>query len=141
VSIQLRLSKDELSGVLKNAFPAAIRPSLGELVSIAPGHVRMRLEPNPTLLRPGRIVSGPAIVALADVAAYAVILAHIGAVEMAVTSTLSISFLRACKPETMIADARLLKLGRRLASVDVRVWQGSEAHIVAQATLGYAIPD
>jgi uncharacterized protein (TIGR00369 family) len=137
---QLRLSIDELSKVLDRAFPVAARPLLGELVSVAVDHVRMRLAPQPSMLRPGGIVSGPSQVALIDVAAYAVILAHIGANEMAVTSTLSVSFLRSCKPEDIIADARLLKLGRRLAAVDVRLWQGAEDRIVAQATLGYALP-
>lgn len=137
---QLRLSLAELTKFLDGAFPAATRAALGEVVSLAPGHVRMRLEPDESLLRPGGIVSGPAQVALMDVAAYAVVLAHIGAVEMAVTSTMSVSFLRSCKRETMTADARLLKLGRRVASVDARIWQGSEDRLVAQATLGYMIP-
>src|SRR5690242_8031401 len=106
---QLRLSKYELSKVLDQAFPVAARPLLGELVSVAVDHVRMRLAPQDSMLRPGGIVSGPSQVALIDVAAYAVILAHIGAIEMAVTSTLSVSFLRSCKPEDIIADARLLK--------------------------------
>jgi uncharacterized protein (TIGR00369 family) len=138
---QLRLSKDELSKVLDHAFPAGARPLLGELVSVEIDHVRMRLEPAPVMLRPGGIVSGPAQVALLDVAAYAVILAHIGPVEMAVTSTMSVNFLRACKAETMVADARILKLGRRIATVDARIWQQTEERLVAQATLGYAIPN
>ena len=77
---------------------------------------------------------------LVDVAAYAVILAHIGPVAMAMTNTLTINFLRVCRMEPVYADARLLKLGRRLASVDVRLWQGSEDRLVAQATVGYALP-
>jgi uncharacterized protein (TIGR00369 family) len=137
---QLRLSKDELTKVLDQAFPAGARPLLGELVDVALDHVRMRLAPHPSMLRPGGIISGPAQVALIDVAAYAVILAHIGPVEMAVTSTMSVNFLRACKAEVMMADARILKLGRRIATVDVRVWQQTEDRVIAQATLGYAIP-
>lgn len=78
--------------------------------------------------------------ALADVAAYGVIAAHHGAEAMAVTNMLSISFLRACRLEPVFADAHLLKLGRRLATVDVRIWQGSEDRLVAQSTVGYALP-
>ncbi len=40
----------------------------------------------------------------------------------------------------MIADARLLKLGRRMATVDVRLWQEVEDRLVAQATVGYVLP-
>jgi uncharacterized protein (TIGR00369 family) len=78
--------------------------------------------------------------ALIDVAAYAVILAHIGPVAMAVTHTLNVTFLRACQFETVVADARLIKLGRRLATVDVRLWQGSDDNLIAQSTVGYALP-
>lgn len=78
--------------------------------------------------------------ALIDVAAYAVILAHVGPVAMAVTHTLNVTFLRACQFETVVADARLIKLGRRLATVDVRLWQGSDDNLIAQSTIGYALP-
>lgn len=100
----------------------------------------MRLDPGPDMIRPGGIVSGPTLMGLADVAAWAVVLAHVGPVAMAVTNSLSINFLRACQLDAVIADARLLKLGRRLATVDVRLWQGDEQRLVAQATVGYALP-
>lgn len=59
---------------------------------------------------------------------------------MAVTNTLSVSFLRPCRLEPVFADARLLKLGRRFASIDVRLWQSTEDRLIAQATVGYALP-
>jgi acyl-coenzyme A thioesterase PaaI-like protein len=137
---RLRLSLDELAAFLDEAFPAAARPNLGELVSVAPGRVRMTLQPVPSMIRPGGIVSGPTLMGVVDAAAYAVILAHIGPVEMAVTNTLSVSFLRPCRLEPFFADAHLLKLGRRLASVDTRLWQSTEDCLVAQAIVGYALP-
>jgi uncharacterized protein (TIGR00369 family) len=137
---QLLLSHEELAAFLDDAFPAEARPALGQLVSVELDHVRMTLEPGPAMVRPGGIVSGPTLMGLIDVAAYAVVLAHVGPVEMAVTTTLSVTFLRPCRYETVMADARLLKLGRRLAAIDVRVWQGSEDRLVAQATVGYALP-
>jgi uncharacterized protein (TIGR00369 family) len=137
---KLHLDKQALSAFLDSAFPAATRPSLGEVAAVNLGHVQLTLEPLPEMIRPGDIVSGPALMALIDVAAYAAVLAHIGPVAMAVTHTLNVTFLRACRFETVVADARLLKLGRRLATVDVRVWQGSDDHLVAQSTVGYALP-
>ncbi|HEX7871975.1 MAG TPA: PaaI family thioesterase [Sphingobium sp.] len=130
----------DLSRFLDRAFPVEARASLGELVSIDPGRVRMRLDPKDEMLRPGAIVSGPVQMGLIDVAAYAVILAHVGAEPMAVTHNLNVTFLRQAGREEIIADAVLLRLGRRLASVDVRLWQGSEDRLVAQATVGYALP-
>lgn len=129
-----------LSAFLDEAFPAAARPAFGDLVAVHSGHARMQLEPGPAMIRPGDIVSGPTLMGLVDVAAYAVVLAHIGPVAMAVTNSLNIAFLRACRLEPVMADARLLKLGRRLATVDVRIWQGVEDNLIAQATVGYALP-
>jgi acyl-coenzyme A thioesterase PaaI-like protein len=77
---------------------------------------------------------------LVDRAAYAVILAHIGPVAMAVTSNLNMSFLRAVKQQTVWCDAVLLKLGKRLATVDCRLWQDDPANLVGQAVVTYAIP-
>lgn len=136
----LRLTVAELSAFLDAAFPSSARATLGEVESLARGRLRMRLDPLPAMARPGGIVSGPTLMALADVAAYGVIAAHHGPEAMAVTNALSISFLRACRFEPIVADAHLMKLGRRLATVDVRIWQGAEDRLVAQATVGYALP-
>lgn len=135
-----QLSIAEVTAFLDAAFPAEARRLMGEVAALSPGFLRMRLDPDPVMLRPGNIVSGPVMMALADVAAYAAIAAHHGPEAMAVTNALSISFLRACRFEPIWADARILKLGRRLANIDVRIWQDSEDHIVAQATVGYALP-
>lgn len=136
----LRLDLDTLAAFLDGAFPPAARPAFGTLVALAPGHARLRLDPTPAMLRPGNIVSGPTLMGLADFAAYAIVLGHVGPVAMAVTTSLHVTFLRACRLAPVIADARLLKLGRKLATVDVRLWQGRESRPVAQATVGYVLP-
>lgn len=135
----LVMTPDELSAFFRQAFPGDSGRNF-TFERFEPGFLRIKLVPNDTMLRPGNLVSGPTQMALADRAAYAVILAHIGPVAMAVTSNLNMSFLRGVQQEPFFADAALLKLGRRLASVDVRLWQGSEQHIVAQSTVTYAIP-
>ena len=100
--------------------------------------VHAHSSPDPFLLY--KIVSGPTLMGLADFAAYAVLIAHIRPVAMAVTNSLNIAFLRACRLAPIVADARLLKLGRRLSTVDVRLWQDREARLVAQATVNYVLP-
>ena len=140
MDLPLRMDAAELSAFFDEAFPAAARPAFGDLVLVAPGHVRMRLAPTSDMTRPGNIVSGPVLMGLVDVAAYAVVLAHVGPVAMAVTNTLTMNFLRACRCEPVLADARLLKLGRRLALVDVRLWQDDERKLTGQGTVGYALP-
>lgn len=136
----LQFDLDGLSAFIDDSFPAKARPALGQLVALAPGHARLRLDPDEDMIRPGGIVSGPVLMGLVDVAAWAAVLAHVGPVAMAVTHSLNMAFLRACAVAPVIADARLLRLGRRLATIDVRLWQDSEDRLVAQSTVGYALP-
>lgn len=138
-AMQLQMTAEELDSFFEKAFPGH-RHSDHIFEILEPGRARLKLIPNDTMLRPGGIISGPTQMALADRAAYAVILAHIGPVAMAVTSNLNMSFLRAAEQKPLFADAWLLKLGRRLATVDVRIWQTDESKIVAQSTVTYAIP-
>ncbi|THG38700.1 PaaI family thioesterase [Sphingomonas olei] len=133
------LSVEELRTLLAGAFPGRAGEG-GTVEVLGPGTARMILDPLLAMARPGNIVSGPTLMTLADHVAYAVILAHTGPMLMAVTHTLTMSFLRACRFERIVADATILKMGRRLVTVDVRIWQGSEAGIVAQATVGYTLP-
>ena len=103
--------------------------------------VALRLKVSDKHLRPGGTVSGPAIFALADVAMYLAILARIGPVALAVTTNCAVDFLR--KPEAgrdLLAEARLLKLGRRLAVGDVLVFSEGMEEPVARAGLTYSIP-
>jgi len=134
------MSVAELEAFFRKAFPDVAEEQHARIDAIQPGRVRLTLPKGALGLRPGGIVSGPTQMGLADRAAYAVILAHIGPVAMAVTSNLNFSFLRAVEAKAVHADAVLLKLGRRLATVDVRLWQDSEAVVLAQASVTYAIP-
>jgi uncharacterized protein (TIGR00369 family) len=91
--------------------------------------------------RPGDTVSGPTMMALADRVVYIAILAEIGLVPLAVTTNLNISFMR--KPsleKDLIAEAFLLKLGRRLAVAEVKIFVDGEDELVAHATVTYSIP-
>ncbi len=75
-----------------------------------------------------------------DTVAYALVLAHIGDQLMAVTSSLTMNFLRGAKPGDLYAEAELLRLGRRIAVCDVRLWTEGPDRLAAQALVTYAIP-
>ncbi len=103
--------------------------------------ITLRLKVTAQHLRPGNVISGPSIFALADVAVYLAILARIGMVPMTVTTNCSIDFLRkAAADRDLLADARVLKLGRSLAVGDVLLYSEGLADPVARAGLTYAIP-
>jgi uncharacterized protein (TIGR00369 family) len=135
------LDADGVNALMRRAFPQADPESLSRVVEVAPGRVRM-VAPyrGEGMLRPGGVISGPNLMALADNAAYALVLAHLGEVLMAVTSQLSISFLRGAAPGELNAEAELLRLGRRLVVCDVRLWTESRARLAAQANVTYVLP-
>lgn len=137
--LTLAMTAEELAAFFREAFPGDTGRNFS-FERYGPGMLTIRLDPDESMLRPGQLVSGPTQMALADRAAFAVILAHLGPVAMAVTSNLNMSFLRGVRMEPLFADATLLRLGRKLASVDVRLWQRDEREIVAQSTVTYAIP-
>jgi uncharacterized protein (TIGR00369 family) len=104
------------------------------------GEATIRLPARHDFIRPGGSVAGPAMMALADCAMYGVVLSLRGDAIMAVTSNLTIHFLRAPKPADLIAKAKLLRLGRRLAVVEVTVHAAGEDKPVAHVTGTYALP-
>jgi uncharacterized protein (TIGR00369 family) len=91
-------------------------------------------------IRPGGTVSGPTMFMLADTALYIAVLASIGPKALAVTTNMSINFLRKPAVKDLIADCRLLKLGTRLAVGEVAIYSDGEAEPVAHATGTYSIP-
>ena len=135
----LRLSVQELNTFFSEAFGAGeLSASVTEL---ALGRVQVVRPANQVALRPGGVISGPTMMALADMAVYALVLGHIGIVPMAVTTSLTMHFLRPAKPGDLIGDASLLRLGRRIATAEVRLWSESADRIAAHATVAYAIPE
>ena len=136
----IRLDADALNEFMKQAFPHSEPGSRGYVISAAPGHIQARMDPNDKALRPGGLISGPTQMGFADMAAYALVLAHIGPGAMAVTSALNYQFLRPCRPGPLFADAYMLRLGKRLAVMDVRIWTDDADRPVGQANVTYAIP-
>ena len=95
----------------------------------------------PAELRPGGTVSGPVLMATADVALYAAILGEIGIVPLTVTTSLNINFLR--KPvatAAIIGVCKLIKLGRTLAVGEVSLYSEGRSELVAHAVGTYSIP-
>jgi uncharacterized protein (TIGR00369 family) len=137
----LKMTAAELTDFLAREFPQAFgdgRPSIIE--SVSPGAARVRLKADEQHLRPGGTISGPAMMALCDGAMYVAILAAIGPVALAVTTNLSINFLRKPDPGDLIADCKLLKLGKRLAVGEVAIHAAGNEELVAHCVATYSIP-
>jgi uncharacterized protein (TIGR00369 family) len=138
--LQPKLDAQGVNLLLQRAFPDAPPEQLPRVLKVAPGRVEVVRAYGPGMLRPGQLVSGPNLMALADTAAYALVLAHVGEQLMAVTSSLMINFLRGAQPGDLHAEAEMLRLGRRNAVCDVRLWTETPDRLAAQATVTYAIP-
>lgn len=135
------MSIDDLNRFLETDFPEIHTDGkVFEVTAVGTGTVSMRLVPSQRHLRPGGTVSGPTMFALADVTAYCCVLAHIGPVALAVTTSLNINFLRKPEPGPLSCDCRLLKLGKRLAVIEASISAGAADELVAHATATYSIP-
>jgi uncharacterized protein (TIGR00369 family) len=95
-----------------------------------------------SMLRPGGTISGPTLMVLADLAMYVVLLSAIGPIGLAVTTNLNINFLRkGAAGQDVLAAARLLKLGKRLAVGEVSLLSGTSPDPIAHVTSTYSIPN
>ncbi|WP_374654532.1 PaaI family thioesterase [Phenylobacterium sp.] len=140
MSLTLQMDADGVNSLLRRAFPEGSDVLFPVVTTVEPGRVVVVRQYHPAMLRPGELVSGPTLMGLADTAAYALVLSHVGEQLMAVTSSLVMNFLRGAKPGDIHAEAQMLRLGRRNAVCDVRLWTESPERLAAQATVTYAIP-
>jgi uncharacterized protein (TIGR00369 family) len=132
------MTPDDLNEFLAGAFPNS--PRSHRVVEVTDTGVVLHLPVGPEHERPGGTVSGPAMMGLVDGAAWLATLSRIGPVALAVTSSLTINFLRKPSLERdLVAHAEVLKLGRRLSVTEVRLTSGDD--LVAQASVTYAIPE
>jgi len=133
----LRLTAAEIEAVIRHGLPGAGDFAVEE---VRPRYARVRLAFSERMLRPGHIVSGPALFAAADTAMYALVMAHIGPVVMAVTTNMNLNFLNAAPAGDIVAEARLLRLGVRTAVMEVELFTGPDRTFAAHATGTYALP-
>jgi uncharacterized protein (TIGR00369 family) len=135
-----RLTRDEVAAFLSVEFPQMQIGRIFTIEAVGPMSARLRMAYHPSQLRPGGTLSGPTIFALADVALYVAILGQIGRVKHAVTTNLNINFLSRPSPRDLLGEALLVKLGKRLAVGEVRIWSEGEEGLVAHATGTYSLP-
>lgn len=137
-----KLTRKKLEALLCAEFPEMFNAESGyALEELWHGGCRVRRHFHPKSLRPGGTVSGPIMMALADFAMYLAVLSAIGWVPLAVTTNFSINFLKRPAPRDLLAEARLIKLGKRLAVGEIGIRSDGVDALVAHATATYSIPD
>lgn len=103
-----------------------------ELVDAGPGWVRERLPIRPALLQPG-VVHGGAISSLADTATAHAVLTLIYPAEWTTTVEQKINFLRPVSAGTIVCNAKVVQLGKRIAFCEADVMNDS-GELVAKSS-------
>ena len=135
------MSAEAIAELLHAEFPQAFYPGCGHSIErVAHGNVRVRWRFEDSSLRPGGTVSGPTMMELADFAMYVAVFSAIGPQPLAVTTNLNINFLRKPTRADLLADARLMKIGKRLAVGEVAIFSEGMDEPVAHVTATYSIP-
>jgi uncharacterized protein (TIGR00369 family) len=135
------MSADEIGKLLEKEFPQAFYPGCGHSIEkVDYGDVRVRWTFDAANVRPGGTISGPTMMELADFAMYVAVFSAVGPQPLAVTTNLNINFLRKPAQSDLTAQARLLKVGKRLAVGEVTIHSVGQAEPVAHVTSTYSIP-
>lgn len=133
------ITADAFNRILEDEIPFAHEVGM-RATEVGEGRATLRMPADDRMLRPGGTVSGPTMMALADAAMYAALLSRIGPVKLAVTTSFNANFLHRPEPADLIAEATVLKLGKRLAVMDVTVRSDGHDAAVAHMTGTYSIP-
>ena len=108
--------------------------------SIADGKCTLTVPFQTAFERPGGIVSGPVLMAAADVAMWLAILTRLGASDMSVTAKMTTAFLNAARQEDFDCTAKILKLGTRLIYGTAEC-VSSRGKLLTHHTMTYIRPD
>jgi len=134
-----KMSAEELEQFLYSHFPDSAHKAF-KVERIDDMFAQVRMSFDKRHLRPGGTISGPSLMMLTDTTMYMALLGMIGPVALAVTTNLNINFLRKPGQADVIAECKLLKLGKRLAVGEVTMYSEGDPLPVAHATVTYSIP-
>lgn len=135
---ETRCSPAEIEAIVRTGVPLAGAWGV-EVLEAADGRAVVRLPYRADLLRPGGVVSGPALMGLADVAMWAALLGVTSGRDESVTSTMTVNFLRSFAPRPVLAEARLLKRGKRMVFGEVLLRAEGAAEVSAHVTTTWVV--
>ncbi len=134
-----KITKQQIATIVQEQLPFASLYRF-EVDELGADFAIVRAPRNDKALRPGGTISGPVLMGLADFAVYVAIMSAIGPVELALTTSLNINFLRRPPEGDVVANARLIKLGKRLAVGEVELYGHGSEEMVAHVSATYSIP-
>lgn len=133
----IEMDAAQMDEYLSGLFPAGVLP--WTLTRVDEQSVTLRMEVDESSTRPGGTVAGPTVVMLADSAAYAAVMSRVGPKPLAVTSNINVSFLRRPKVQPLLAEGKVLKVGRSLAFTEVSIFNEGDPDPVSHAVVTYSL--
>jgi uncharacterized protein (TIGR00369 family) len=131
------ITPDAVNELVATAFPG----SRARCVELGSSHAVAEMVTDDRDIRPGGFVAGPTQFALADAALWYLAFGALGRIEpMALTSELSIRFLRPAIGASLHARADLAAISRRSVVGSVTLWTGDASKPTAVAQGTYALP-
>lgn len=127
-----------IEAILRRGVPLAEEWGV-EVVAAEAGTAVVRLPFRPVLLRPGNTISGPALMGLADVAMWAALLSVTGGRDESVTSTMTVNFLRPAGSGPVLAEARIVKRGKRMVFGEISLRPEGSEDIAAHVTTTWVV--
>ena len=140
-----KLTESELKDVLSKNLPAVDQHrEVVERVSLGEVHLRLPFRKEYLVAdvwgnTGGVVYSGPMVMGLADMAMYGCIHATLGRDAVPVIATLTITFLRPAPAADLIAEARIIRLGKRLVYLETYLYSEGEMEPIGHVTSTYAI--
>lgn len=135
-TVGLMVTADEINAFLESQFLGTGNrcEAVGERWAVA------RMDSTSISLRPGGIISGPTVFAVCDAALYYACFTVIGIEPMALTSEMSIRFLRPAMGAAVRARAELHSVGRRSIVGSIVAYTDSPERPVAVGQGTYVRP-
>ena len=134
---ETKLTPDAVNEMVATAFPG----SRARCVEVGTSHAVAEMVTDDLDIRPGGFVAGPTQFALADAALWYLVFGALGRIEpMALTSELSIRYLRPAIGSSLHARADLAAISRRSVVGSVTLWTGDAGKPTAVAQGTYALP-
>lgn len=133
------MSPDTFNNFAESHLPLAYQLGF-RAEAIGDGTATVRMPFHGSSLRPGGTIAGPSMMGVADFTMYAALMGAIGQVELAVTTNFNINFLRLPEQTDVISKCRVMKLGKRLAVLEVTLFSEGNDDPIAHATGTYSIP-
>ena len=134
------LTPYQLNEYLFDVFPATAKSGY-RCTDLGDGWAEGRWTYDPAALRPGGYIPGPTMFTLADLALWFAVFTKIGVEGLAVTTDMTMHFLRPALGGDLVGRAELTKVGRTLAHGKIDLWiDGDPSRLVAFGSGAYAIP-